>query len=449
MDGSSRNNPFVSPSGNSCPIHKLPAEILSYIFELVADGLRSRTAATDTSEYYMDHTLTRKVTDSDALTPWLPVSDVCRRWHDLALSTPSLWTVVIVPPTSGPPLCRSGSPFYRISRQLEQSKCHPIDILIRLDVLYPGYLVPMIFGGLLEQVDRWRSIEVQVVLAEHMHHGILYRISQEISRKPNLIASQLTSVVLACREPVPQGKDYIYKFSKDFALFGSSAPRLETISLTGVNIDWNQAWISSASNLTTLRVMIGDNQEGPSWAEFSAILRGAPQLKVLIFENGNEVLFERVDPAWADPNIGSTSGGNSMIPVELPELKRLDISLPTAMLAQFLRRCYTPSLTRLTIQPLFEEIRQGYYRRAPELEHLQLVGPLAVTGTSSEVRLPLAQAQSHSMLSAAQHLCTEHFQEFGAEGTDALYRKLNGLASLSQFCWKPRIRRSCVHADGM
>jgi hypothetical protein len=173
--------------------------------------------------------------------------------------------------------------------------------------------------------------------------------------------------------------------------------------------------------------VISDKREGPSWAEFSTILRGAPQLKVLIFDNGNE----RVDPAWADPNIGSTSEDNNMIPIGLLELRLLDISLPTAILVQFLRRCYTPAITTLTLQPLFKEIRQGYYEVA-RLD-IRLIGPLGVTviGTSSDVRLPLAQEHSHSVLTAVQHLCVEHLRDARPEGTDALYHKLNQLTSLS------------------
>jgi hypothetical protein len=161
---------------NSCSIHKLPAEILSYVFELVAAA--EPQAAADTGEDYANYKPTPIVTDSDAVTLWS--SDVCRLWHDIAISTPSLWTVIILPPSSGPPLYRSGPPFYRISRQLEQSKHLLIDIRIYLDSFYPGHLVPMIRGGLLEQVVRWRSsIEVHVVVAKHMHHGILRRISKD------------------------------------------------------------------------------------------------------------------------------------------------------------------------------------------------------------------------------------------------------------------------------
>ncbi|KAG6379351.1 hypothetical protein JVT61DRAFT_11813 [Boletus reticuloceps] len=127
------NNPFLDPTGDSCPIHKLPVEVLSYLFEVVADDLRSTTSRhnaftdeildnhkpNDTSEFKSDW-------ESVALTPWLPVSQVCRYWYDIAISTPSLWAVIHIPPWSYPPL-----PY--IATQLERSKDHPIDIRIGLE----------------------------------------------------------------------------------------------------------------------------------------------------------------------------------------------------------------------------------------------------------------------------------------------------------------------------
>ncbi|KAF8431474.1 hypothetical protein L210DRAFT_3651156 [Boletus edulis BED1] len=422
-------NPFLDATGDSCPIHKLPVDILSYLFEIVADGLRNAT-----TRYVV-------VIDSDdprpsgdvpmefqpgALTPWLPVSQVCHYWHDIAISTLSLWAVIHIPPRVT--RVQSCPPFCCIATQLERSKEFPLDIRIHLDDFsyYPSVLLHTICNTLLAQVCRWRSIEVKVTRADDM-----YEILDAISEAHIPIAPQLKSVMLISSVDdftFDPSKDYIK--SKRFVLFRSSAPHLETISLImRVNIDWNQPWISSASDLVTLEICVTSVLR-LSWIQFATILRGAPNLQVL-------TMFDDIQPDsgvdWSDSNIGSTSGNNSIVPnlpIKLPRLRQLHIS-PYSSAVQTYRNCYIPALKELTIS-------SDYFAGQDNVDVLvaQLVGPQAVTCTpaskSSEVQLLHTRNQSHSSLAGVERLHIDYtWQHWSTGHTDSVYCILNQLTSLS------------------
>ncbi|KAG6371502.1 hypothetical protein JVT61DRAFT_9206 [Boletus reticuloceps] len=184
-------NTFLDAAGDSCPIHKLPVDILSYLFEIVADGLRNATTRREVG-VIDNHRPSGDVSkfQSGSLTPWLPVSQVCRYWHDIAISTPSLWAVIHIPPR-----VQSCPSFRCIATQLERSKEFPLDIRIHLDNSsdYPSVFLHTICNTLLAQVCRWRSIEVKVTWAEDV-----YEILDAISKARIPIALQLKSVTLIC-----------------------------------------------------------------------------------------------------------------------------------------------------------------------------------------------------------------------------------------------------------
>ncbi|KAF8557526.1 hypothetical protein OG21DRAFT_1482195 [Imleria badia] len=307
--------------------------------------------------------------------------------------------------------------FSCIRKQLEWSKALPIDIQIHLEDYspdYPSHSIPMVCNTLLTQFDRWRSLVVDVVIFNDMHD-----ILDAISKAHIPISSQLTSIALRCWAFPGDNSS-----SGRFTLFGSSAPQLKTISLcigSKSCIDWNQAWITSALNLTTLQIYAECKEDCPSWAEFATILHGAPQLETLIFRNSNG----SIDLAWVGQNVESTSRDDSMPVIKLPKLRHLNISSSTAIQVELLRKFYTPALTELRINPR----QEGY-----EALFMQLLGPQAITGTS---QLPHVQVQSHigtgSLLAGIQHLCISHnlFQHGSTECIDLLYSELNQLTSLT------------------
>jgi len=435
------NNPFTSPAGNSCPIHKLPAELLSYVFKLVVNCSVHSKPTTNvleelTGKVYVNHEPTRKleVTKSDVLTPWLPICLVCHCWHSIAISTPSLWTDIIIPPRWFQSL-----PFCCIIAQVERSKDLPIDILIDLgdpgdsfDPHYPDGFIPMVCKFLLTQAHRWHSFVLRVA-GSGWQIRQMYEVLGTISKTCIPIAPKLKSFDLVCCGGRALFEDEFRSIQKHFVLFDSSAPSLETISLSGADINWNKAWISSASNLTTLRIYIDWRESCPSWFEFATILHSSPNLKVLSFDL--KVFLDdehgdlNVDPAWVDPNLSSWSMERqyNMIPIKLLKLRQLEISLPISMMVQLLRRCYIPALEKL-------KICCSHFNHTPEdLDNLitQLVVPLVVTSTSLQAQPLHTQEQPCSLLTSVQHLCITGFPHCGTQSINLLYSNLNQLTSLT------------------
>ncbi|TCD67469.1 hypothetical protein EIP91_012330 [Steccherinum ochraceum] len=91
------------------PIEKLPAEILSYIFLCLIRRIR------ECREYW------------DPISPygWLPVTYVCSRWRQVALSNSRLWA--IISESNG----KAGENLDRLRTFLDRSKDAPLDISIR------------------------------------------------------------------------------------------------------------------------------------------------------------------------------------------------------------------------------------------------------------------------------------------------------------------------------
>ena len=412
---SGNNNPFLRPSGDLCPINRIPVEILSRLFELVAADILDKVCLWRDQQSYDSES----DDEHDVPTPWLPVSQVCRHWYDVAASTPSLWTNVIIPPF----LCSS---FYRIEKQLERSKDLPLDIRIYLEGVvisysdeFPSSYIPSFCDLLLTQVARWGSVEVRSDLGDDV-----LKIFDALFKTPIPTASQLTSVELACPDDLTGFLSRHASLSKDFVLFRSSAPHLKAVSVTGIIIDWNQPWISSATNLTTLKLVYYGEHQCISWVDFATILCGALHLQVLIFENRR---FGDVDPAWADPNLGDVPEHDGMTPIKLPELRQLDIYLQIPMMIQLLRRCYMPALTKLTIRPHYQ-----YLGGINEIEVLiaQLIGPVSHC-RFPEIGLPLIQRQSRSLLAGIQHLDIRFFSRLSTDSIDSLYGNLKQLTSLT------------------
>ena len=320
-----------------------------------------------------------------AVKPWLPLSLVCRNWHNAAISTPSLWAVIIIPPWSR-------SPFYRVAKQLGQRKDAPIDIRIHTmedSWIHTSSCIPQICILLLAHVHRWRSLEARVhSAAMHMHE-----ILDTFSNTRVQIAPQLTSIVLVCRgcqcmSSLPSGS------------FGFSVPHLNTIRPIEVAVDWNQPWISSAFNLTTPDIRGHRTYIWPSWTQFCTILNGAPRLKALILEAKPR---PRRSLTWVDPDLEDASEEYTMNPVELFEPRQLVINLPTAMAIYLPRRGYIPDLRKLIL------CGPG---QSDDIKPLvaQLIAPRHIAGISSVLnQLPGTQERSRSLLAGVDYLCLDRF----------------------------------------
>jgi hypothetical protein len=219
------------------------------------------------------------------------VSHVCRRWRDVAISTPGLWTKLIFGPDS-----------WNMDKTiacLERSKGHPLDICFdsvvpddweppveeetanedsENPVAVPPALtvteVDSIMDMLQPHVHRWRVLEVQ-----SSSYDVCYAVLRRIADIPS--AESLETLQF-----------YHYEDCEDFTRFNPTSlatkflpfrgkcPRLRQLALWGAHIDWDGA-LPLFKGLTELELAYHAHDVRPSFETFKSILQSATDLNTL------------------------------------------------------------------------------------------------------------------------------------------------------------------------
>ncbi|KAH0832320.1 hypothetical protein J3R83DRAFT_13332 [Lanmaoa asiatica] len=426
-DGLLPDNPFVPPKGDVCFINNLPPELLSHIFEIGADNEEAddndsdvdMTEELDDDEEETDDEGGSDVTgSSDFSAPWPPfpvvVSHVCRHWRNIAFSTPSLWTTIVVPPEARPP-------YEPVSLLLERSKGVPIDIYISCDPDEhevdcdatdngaPSEAdLKFLYSLLIPHVHRWRTIEVSVSDYRHMYVFLSAVSDPSISAAP-----QLTTLRLYHHEEKEEFDNFGRpSISKHFILFGGSAPCLTGIVLWGVHVDWDQPWIASASKLTDLELAYHSEDVRPSWAQFATILRGASSLEKLSLPMSGP---SGGPQGWLiEPTPGSPRDLDT--PVQLLKVTDFVLAFHSPLRAiGLLRKLYLPALKNLVI-----DFDNGDYT---EFVH-ELAGP------ATSISPPSAREPPRSLLSNLESLKIAGLP-CRAECVETLYAELQNLTLLN------------------
>ncbi|KAH7923319.1 hypothetical protein BV22DRAFT_1130759 [Leucogyrophana mollusca] len=354
-------NPFVPPQGGECFVHRLPHELLSYIFELCVcdeageekglnfeeEDLQDRWQAT----YGVDNTdeiesldgtdgVVHDIPSFDlGLKPQIVVSSVCTRWRSIALATHSLWACLKIS-------CRESPPFDRVETWISRTGAVPLDIDIDCDPSSPELMfledeepIPIssqdltdLLDILLPHLHRWRSFKLSVLHYEDMLPALTV-LTNPLLRP----AAQLKTFQL--------GMQHIYSdyntweiMSPDLFrhnILAGGAPRLQNIHLVGVHMNWAQSWFTSCTNLVELDLRSHATSVRPSWSEFAQVLRGSPALQTMkLFRSG-----PTGNPkAWPKDDV-----------VECRTLKNLEIEyLSPSFCTGLFRRLVLPGLTSLS-----------------------------------------------------------------------------------------------------
>ncbi|KAL4075137.1 hypothetical protein V8B97DRAFT_1542325 [Scleroderma yunnanense] len=448
QDGSTlSNNPFIPPPDGSSPISRLPPEILSHIFEhgvLSEDDAHDsdeisaqfwndfgdmdktehegedgdlHSASASDSDWESEESDSDESDDADDCPPFqILVSHVSRHWRTVALETPSLWTRIDVSYDDRPP-------YGRVATYLERSKSLPLHIRIDFEPPDDDFYVdeegprPLfgtdileLFMLLIPYVPRWGSVRVDVTSYEHM-----YTFLETISAPSIPPATQLQVLQLYHHEDMETDEPFTFakpELSTHFTPFGGFAPHLRNVALWGVHIDWSLPWLRSAPNLTDLELAFHSKDVRPSWAAFSAMLRGAPALETLSLRASGPSgppLGWIIDPSVA----GWSEGINS--PIFLGNLSELDLAfMPPFHAISLLRKLCTPTLKKLTL-----DFDDGDYTDFVT----QLAGPATLMA-------PLSSDQPRSLLRSLESLkvaglpCSD-------DSVNLLYRELVNLKSLN------------------
>ncbi|KAL0949122.1 hypothetical protein HGRIS_009206 [Hohenbuehelia grisea] len=242
----------------SCPIQRLPDELLSYVFLFAMNDSDAITEA--------------------AVTP-ITISHVGTRWRRVALSTSKLWTSINLA------LPYTPAQVSRMRAWLLRSRSCPLDILLDFrdpdwswdeDAhIFTSQQMQGTMAYLLPHVTRWRSFDL---LCDTWHPIFTFlSLSQHVDSAPFLRRIALSRcnayfalkgqafAPAALKQPVP--------------LLGKLPPgSLCSISLAGVHVDWSS---TALRGLTELELKYHASEVMPSLKEFAGILTACPQLRGL------------------------------------------------------------------------------------------------------------------------------------------------------------------------
>ncbi|KAJ4485211.1 hypothetical protein J3R30DRAFT_3282806 [Lentinula aciculospora] len=241
-------------------IHRLPNEILSYVF-------LNAIQVCDDDDY------------SEAAFFPLTISHTCSRWRKVSISTGSLWKYIrlCLP-------CSSNQLIY-LNTWLTRSKFYPLEIL--LDFRDPEWgweeehhiftcgVAREIISVILPHAKRWRHIEFFTDTWAPIHAFL--NLTRDVVSLPVLRSMAL----YRCNAYFARKGEYFkpVEMREALQLFGgASFPALRDLSLVGVHVDWQR---SILSNLFELELKFHAYDVMPTIGEFAEILESCPDLRRL------------------------------------------------------------------------------------------------------------------------------------------------------------------------
>ncbi|KAJ3763672.1 hypothetical protein EV360DRAFT_33014 [Lentinula raphanica] len=336
-----KNNPFVPPT-SGCPINDLPNELLAHIFYLGMEMEMEDEDLSDSEPEYENDSNEDELdlldswdsddedeggasafngigkvkgvkkgrpdaadgqcdeeesSDEEENERHLPfqvlVSHVCRHFREVAIESPLLWTTIHY---------HAGTSLSMAKSWLERSKGHPLQI--EIDCHGPDdeededdeeeesqsnsenedatakskHLtkdqISELMDILIPAVNRWQIFSVQANYYESIHL-ILERFSKCSS------APLLEVLELYHYEDCEEFEHFSPpELSTKFTIFGGDAPKLKSVALWGVHIDWDTC-LTLLSDLHDLELAYHANDVRPSFQTFSSIITGSPELETL------------------------------------------------------------------------------------------------------------------------------------------------------------------------
>ncbi|TBU23258.1 hypothetical protein BD311DRAFT_731651 [Dichomitus squalens] len=246
----------LSHVNSMTPIHSLPVELLTRIFQL---GVDSQPAPDDR--------------DPCELTFEVTISHVCRHWRNVALHTPHLWTTIHFRTT--PHMTRGNTYLARNARL-------PIDIYVdtcsedayahRQDLLFREQFIP-VFNIVLPHIDRWRELHLKVADLECKAGA--RKVLNTCGSAPILRTLQLWHVqnwqtperLFTAIGPPP------------VVVFAGHLPSLKHIILQGVNLPWvNSPFLR---NLTSIEYALHSDDVRMPFPLWRTMLAASPALERL------------------------------------------------------------------------------------------------------------------------------------------------------------------------
>ena len=320
------------------PIHRLPCELLTYIF----------TLGVFPSEEEED----------PLMLPTLML--VSRYWHDIAINSPVLWSKIRI---------GNHNSVEKAARMLARSKSVPLDISVDFNDRYhrQGSIsvdLTRTMNLLAPSIRRWKSFHLSIPNRLQANTAL----SHCVSHAPMLRVFTVHVFHSMQEDVVSQPPN---------SLFGGYTPVLETCSLKSLHLGWGH---SILRNLQVIKFDGYWNGADPSTITILGILQACPGVRELTLRNLSDVSESRTTSSSSGvihlPRLTKItlyySGFNRTLSVldriSFPALERIDIGyLDDA--GQFFDILHRQSLTTLPLQHL--RIESGYFAEAKLVRLLQ------------------------------------------------------------------------------
>lgn len=381
-----KNNPYFAPSDGRCLINDLPAELLSQIFILGAqyDAETEEDLDDECDSCCSDHSLSDDESNSGSygsvferhLPFELLVTRVCKRWREVAVEIPTLWSDIVFQ-----------DPFNleKAAEYIRRAKGAPLDISIDCTVEEdediedesewwnedtvvekPEYLnLVGILDLLKPHVEQWKTFELMV------SHFLLMKYALDILSQCGS-APMLETLALYHYEDTEEFETFSpakYK-EQDFVLFNNNVPKLKVVALWGVHLNWERT--TFLSGLHELELAYHALDIRPSYRDFLRILKESPQLNSLsLCQSGPAGMpvdwLESVRGANAEQPADSAS--SELLTISKPSVENLVLAfLPPDYVLALLDRLLLPNITSLAL-----DFEQDEYR--PVIERLCVPAP--------------------------------------------------------------------------
>ncbi|KAG5647762.1 hypothetical protein DXG03_008485 [Asterophora parasitica] len=206
----------------------------------------------------------------------------CRRWRTIALDDHTLWNAIWF---------RDKWPFERSWCWFERSGSAPLDIRISREsgIKITGEQMGQLMDRLLTKLS---SIRMLLIMVEDWDPAL-------VAVAKLRTAGQMPGVALSMErfELHRTGSPYVQigsgyepsDFREPMALFGGApSPRLKTLSLNGIHVDWNTSILTNLQTLDLRRMPI---ELSPEPTRFREILLASPNLKKLCLDGAGPQLY--------------------------------------------------------------------------------------------------------------------------------------------------------------
>ncbi|KAH9890108.1 hypothetical protein C8Q73DRAFT_653017, partial [Cubamyces lactineus] len=327
------------------PIHSLPVELLTRIFQLGVD-----------SDPIPDEQIREEPTFE------VLVSHVCRYWRQVALHTPHLWTTIHFRTRAHMSrgevyLSRNG----RLPIDIYVDTCSEDDYQLHKDLLFRDEFLP-VFDVVLPHIDRWR--ELHLIVADLECKTFARKVLSTCGTAPALETLQLWHV----QNWRTSERLFNHIGPPPVVVFGGELPSLKHIILQGVNLPWSRS--PFLRNLSSVEFALHSDNVRMPFDLWRAMLDSSPNLTRL------SLLFSgpRAAPSPASPVIDGigwwgaeppppdavippgTRLPPSVEPIHLPALRDVQLNnLESDYVVALFRTLHMPNVRSLHLGLDFED----------------------------------------------------------------------------------------------